>query len=117
MNLIYDFYLTVKTLDSKDYAKIAIEVDHDLTLEDLEEFVKEEGYDSIESYFKQWIDDEDCLNDTLNDVQNNKLFLVETAIIVYCRDEKSLCNFLTQKYQKQALQAYLEKQESTYLEL
>ena len=117
MELIYDFWLTVETLDSKDSAKIAVQFDHDLTLEDLQEFVKNQGYSSVDAYFKQWIDDEEELEDVLKSVKDNNVFLIESAIDIYCNDKKPLCEFLTKKYQRKALEVYLEKQEAMYLDL
>lgn len=96
--------------ETNDHSKIAIEVEKEPTREDLEEFVKEQGYKDSKDYFETYIgDDKEELKIVLGYVKQGDIYLVESHIDVYCKDKEAFQRFLINKYQQQLVSAFLEK--------
>lgn len=110
MTITYTTMLVAQICNSNDYIQTYFNFDHELTKKDLEEFVQWKGYSDYKSYFKDYIEDEDQLSETLEDADKDS-FLVENDIIVYCEDEESLRDFITEKYREKALKAFLNQLE------
>ena len=100
-------WLTAETERSEDSEKIFVEIEHDLTREDLNEFVREQGFSDYKSYFSHYITDSDDLNEVLNDIEKN--ICIETDIKIYCDNLPELQNFIQRKYQNEILRALLKK--------
>lgn len=109
MKLTLTIWLTAELADSKTDDKICITADHDLTKEDLEEFVQLQGYTNYKAYFKDYIDEEDLLNDIINYVEQGKAYLIETEIDVCCKDKANLHGFLLHKYQNELLANFMKE--------
>lgn len=99
--------LTAKNQQSKHNEKIAVEIEHRLTREDLDEFVREQGYDNYKSYFSAYINDEDILNDVYEDIKNNRMHDPEYYIMMEC-NSKALQKFILKKYQSKITQDFME---------
>lgn len=117
MYITATIWLTAKTERSEDSDKISVEIDHDLTTEDLNEFVREQGYTDYKSYFSDYITDSDELNDVLETIANGTPYLIETEIDIECHDKQALEKFLLKKYQKQITQEFLSKLSIDYMEI
>lgn len=113
MTVTLKTYINVSVCDTEDETTTYFDLDHDLTREDLDEFVKEQGYSDYKSYFAFWIDDEDDLKGVIEDVENEQFYSVELYIIVDCKDEKALKKFIAYKYQNEAVAAFLKQLEDT----
>ena len=100
-------WLTAETERSEDSEKIFVEIEHDLTREDLNEFACEQGFSDYKSYFSHYITDSDDLNEALNDIEKN--ICIETDIKIYCDNLPELQNFIQRKYQNEILRALLKK--------
>lgn len=111
MTVTLKTYINVSVCDTEDETTTYFDLDHDLTREDLDEFVKEQGYSDYKSYFAFWIDDEDDLKGVIEDVENEQFYSVELYIIVDCKDEKALKKFIAYKYQNEAVAAFLKQLE------
>lgn len=111
MTIEINAYINVSLCKTEDETTICFELDHDLTREDLDEFVKEQGYSDYKSYFAFWIDDEDDLKGVIEDVENDRFYSVELYIIVDCKDEKALKKFIAYKYQNEAIAGFLKELE------
>ena len=112
MELTLTIWLTAEladNLNAKDCDKISISAEHDPTREDLDEFVREQGYDNYKSYFETYIDDEEVLETVIKHVENGDIFLVESEIEIDCRDGKAFQNFLLHKYQHQLLSNFMKE--------
>ena len=99
----------VGNLNAKNSDKISISAEHELTREDLDEFVHEQGYEDYKSYFKAYIDDEKELKDIIEYVEKNAIFLVAGEIEFDCRDKKALQDFLIHKYQYELLANFMKE--------
>ena len=82
-------YVNVCLCDTEDDTTIYFDLDHDVTREDLDEFVKDRGYSDYKSYFADYITDEDDLKDAIEDLENDQLS-IEDIIDIYCEDKKAL---------------------------
>ena len=116
MYLTLTFCLTALFINSNtgkeasEHSKISIEVEKQPTREDLEEFVKEQGYKDSKDYFKTYIDDDkEELKIVLAYVEKGDIYLVESHIDVYCKDKEAFQKFLLNKYQQQLVSAFVEK--------
>lgn len=112
MELTLTIWLTAEladNLNAKDCDKISINAEHDPTREDLDEFVREQGYDNYKSYFETYIDDEEVLETVIKHVENGDIFLVESEIEIDCRDGKAFRNFLLHKYQNELLANFMKE--------
>ena len=116
MYLTLTFCLTAILFNSNtdkeaiDNSKISIEVEKEPTKEDLEEFVKEQGYENSTEYFEDYIgDDKEELKLVLGYVKQGDIYLVESHIDVYCNDREAFKKFLLNKYQQQLVSAFVEK--------
>ena len=103
-------YVNVCLCDTEDNTTIYFDLDHDLNREDLDEFVREQGYSDYKSYFADWLDEDD-LKDVIEDVENDRFYSVEICIIVDCKDEKALKEFIAHKYQNEAIEGFLKQLE------
>lgn len=109
MKIPFEVWITVETINSQNCTKLCVSLNHDLTKEDLEEFAESQGYDSVESYFKNYInDDEEELETVLTDYKNDNCLLVESDIEIYCGDKNALENFLHHKYEDEVLSKFCE---------
>ena len=116
MYLTLTFCLTALLINSNtgkevnDHSKISIEVEKQPTREDLEEFVKEQGYENSTEYFENYIgDDKEELRLVLAYVEKGDIYLVESHIDVYCKDKEAFQKFLLNKYQQQLVSAFIEQ--------
>lgn len=109
MELTLTIWLTAELADAKTDDKISINAEHEPTKEDLDEFVREQGYEDYKSYFKTYIDDEEELETVIKHVENDDIFLVESEIEIDCRDGKAFQNFLLRKYQHQLLANFMKE--------
>ena len=104
MRLTLDLWLTGEIRQSKQTQKITIDYYHDLTIEDLNEFAIEQGFKNCRDYFSFYLNgDTEELQEIETHIRNNDLFLLGPTIKVHCRDEKSLHDFLCNKYQNDIL--------------
>lgn len=112
MELTLTIWLTAELsddLNAKDCDKISISAEHEPTKEDLDEFVREQGYEDYKSYFKAYIDDEEELKTVIEHVEKGDIFLVESEIEIDCRDGKAFQNFLLHKYQHELLANFMKE--------
>lgn len=117
MELTLTIWLTAELADAKTDDKISISAEHDPTREDLDEFVREQGYEDYKSYFKTYIDDEEDLKTVIENVEKGDIFLVESEIEIDCRDGKSFQNFLINKYQNELLANFMKEISDRYADL
>ena len=96
-------------LNAKDSDKISISAEHEPTREDLDEFVREQGYEDYKSYFKTYIDDEEELKTVIGYVEKGDVFLVESEIEIDCKDGKAFQNFLIRKYRSELLANFMKE--------
>lgn len=108
MNARTKIKITAKNQQSENNTKIAIIVVHRLTREDLDDFVREQGYDNYESYFSTYIKYEDVLNDIYENIKDNCIWAVEPYIQIDCDDAKALKKFILKKYQATILQNFMD---------
>lgn len=109
MELTLTIWLTAELADSKTDDKISISAEHEPTREDLDEFVREQGYEDYKSYFKAYIDDEEELKTIIEHVEQGDIFLVESEIKIDCKDGKAFQNFLLHKYQNELLANFMKE--------
>lgn len=109
MELTLTIWLVAELEDAKDDGRVCITANHDLTKEDLEEFVQLQGYTDYKAYFRDHVDEEDLLSDIIGYVEQGKTYLVETEIDVCCGDKDSLHGFLLRKYQGELLADFMKK--------
>lgn len=95
--------------NAKDSDKISITAEHEPTREDLDEFVREQGYEDYKSYFKAYIDDEEEIDTIINYVERGDVFLVESEIEIDCKDGKAFQDFLLNKYQHELLANFMKE--------
>lgn len=112
-------WLTAESKDLKDEEKISISVEHTLTLEDLNEFVKEQDYHNYKEYFydKIGLDDEDTIKESIIYIENGRVDWVTDTISFDCGDKKELENFISNKYQGKILREFLEKNINSSVDL
>ena len=103
-------YVNVCLCDTEDDTTIYFDLDHDVTREDLDEFVKDRGYSNYKSYFADYITDEDDLKDAIEYVENDQL-PIEDIISLYCEDGKTFKEFIASKYQNEAVEGFLKQLE------
>ena len=110
MTIIFQTRINVTACDTEDGTIICFKLEHDVTREDLDEFVKDQGYSDYKSYFSDYISDEDDLKDAIEDLENDRL-PIEDIINIYCEDEKALKKFIAYKYQNEAIAGFLKELE------
>ena len=110
MTITLKTYINASVCDTEDDTTICFDLEHDVNREDLDEFVREQGYSDYKSYFADYITDEDDLKDAIKDVENDGLS-IEDIIDIYCEDEKALKRFITSKYQNEAIEGFLKQLE------
>lgn len=114
MTIIFQTHINVTACDTEDETTICFDLEHDVTREDLDEFVKDQGYSDYKSYFADYIRYEDDLKDAIEDLENDQLS-IEDIIDIYCEDKKALKKFIAYKYQNEAVKAFLEQLEDAPL--
>lgn len=90
-------------------SKIAITAEHNLTKEDLDEFVHEQCYADYKAYFEECIDDQEYLDTIFEYVESGKVYLVEREIETECHDKARLQSFLLNKYQEKLLANFMKE--------
>lgn len=110
MTITLKAWINASVCDTEDDTTICFDLEHYLNREDLDEFVKEQGYSDYKSYFADWVDEDD-LKDVIEDVENDRFYSVELYIIVDCKDEKALKEFIAHKYQNEAIEGFLKQLE------
>ena len=110
MTIEINAYINVSLCKTEDETTICFDLEHDVTREDLDEFVKDQGYSNYKSYFSDYIRDEDDLKDAIEDLENDRL-PIEDIINIYCEDEKALKKFIAYKYQNEAIAGFLKELE------
>ena len=110
MTIIFQTRINVTACDTEDGTIICFKLEHDVTREDLDEFVRDQGYSGYKSYFSDYISDEDDLKDAIEDLENDRL-PIEDIINIYCEDEKALKKFIAYKYQNEAIAGFLKELE------
>ena len=120
MELTFDAWITVGKEDY-DYIQKRVIVDYNLTKEDLEEFVKEQGFSNSTDYFMEYIDEgsekenKKYFNEFIKPYLEEKCYMLESEIDVTCKDEKSLENFLIEKYEDKFNDLLLKKIDEDFL--
>ena len=109
MIITTEIWLTAEIEQSRDSNKITVEFEHDLTRRDLNEFVREKGFDDYKSYFSHHITDNDALSEVLLDIKKGNVFLIESDIKIHCGEFDELKKFILNKYQFQMCQAFLRQ--------
>ena len=110
MTITLKTYINASVCDTEDDTTICFDLDHDVTREDLDEFVKDRGYSDYKSYFADYITDEDDLKDAIEYVENDQLS-IEDIISLYCEDGKAFKEFIASKYQNEAVEGFLKQLE------
>ena len=110
MTIIFQTRINVTACDTEDGTIICFKLEHDVTREDLDEFVKDQGYSDYKSYFADYITDEDDLKDAIEYVENDQL-PIEDIISIYCEDGKAFKEFIASKYQNKAVEGFLKQLE------
>ena len=114
MTITLKAWINVSVCDTEDDTTTYFELGHDVNREDLDEFVKDQGYSDYKSYFADYISDEDDLKDAIEDLENDQL-PIEDIINIYCEDEKALKEFIAYKYQNKAIEGFLKQLEEAPL--
>lgn len=102
---------TIVVNNTEEREEFYITAEHYLTKKDLEEYSKHLGYSSIQEYLEDNYD-QDCEEEiklTMEYINNDKAYLVEDDIEIYCGkyEFQELVDFLNEKYANKILNQYI----------